>query len=689
MALHSSRYVRDTLEHNPDSMFQLRLDEVQVFNRMGVESKRRLSFPSRLADIRESAWQQEQARMRQGRDRDDGWRRIQVCVEESGSDEEDSSGGTGRGGANGNEKRTGDRLPSNQIPERGRSYKSHQIQRPSSSAYQEHGMRSDSGFHHGQRMASGSSAYREHGMTKPPALFSYHNVQKKSCLVEESAESETEEEEERELYEEEKCELFESEDEESEENGEEEEKEVRGRRKMSPNSSVKSLQAEARRRFSVGDPCFQFPSQPYVESPATLYIQPEDRLNYILEEEETEDEEEEEGGGGRHSEEEERITFTIEEEEEEEEDCERFPVLECDTPSYTVEEEEEEERVIPILIEEEEEGKNSWRLDQNFSHKEKSAAGETEPHVSLTRQERAAAIGEIVRSQQREVGARLRRNTREESVSAIGDLIKDLSAELEQLKQNRRVLESLRRNSTSEAPPVISKPPKGQNSGSRLMMGELRRRKPPRPEFTTYADLLETMCTASPSATAHQQSPSRRHSSVVLPTASSLLRAESKTSQPKRFSTAGGSLLSSSACRVVKEKEEPVVARETYSCDQLVTITKSLSCNSLDSLVSESSHSPPSSISPSMSYESESMTDLGSEQSSESELMSDPSSCDELWLLPQQVLAMDVDLLQAELPLSRSSTEDLRPEDLRFARASPSKSTFWMYSVVQGRLRSC
>merc|ERR1712108_74311 len=129
--------------------------------------------------------------------------------------------------------------------------------------------------------------------------------------------------------------------------------------------------------------------------------------------------------------------------------------------------------------------------------------------------------------------------------------------------------------------------------------------------------------------------------------------SRSKPSQPKRFSTAGGSLLSSSAYRVVKEKEEPVVARETYSCDQLVTITKSLSCNSLDSLVSESSHSPPSSISPSMSSESESM--------------SDPSSCDELWLLPQQVLAMDVDLLQAELPLSRSSSEDLRPEDLRFA----------------------
>ena len=77
-----NRYVRDTLEHNPDTMFQLRLDEVQVFNRldffkfynifisqfiksetplppirMGVESKRRLSFPSRLADIRSLALQ--------------------------------------------------------------------------------------------------------------------------------------------------------------------------------------------------------------------------------------------------------------------------------------------------------------------------------------------------------------------------------------------------------------------------------------------------------------------------------------------------------------------------------------------------------------------------------------------------------------------------------------------------------
>ena len=141
-----------------------------------------------------------------------------MCIEESGSDEEDAGGGT-----RGNDR---ERLPSNQIPERGRSYKSHQIKRPSAGGYQEHGIRSDSSYH--QRMTSGSSAYREHGMSKPPALFSYHNVQKKSCLVEESEEdSETgDEEEEREnLHEEEKEELFDSE--ESEENeGDEEEKVV-------------------------------------------------------------------------------------------------------------------------------------------------------------------------------------------------------------------------------------------------------------------------------------------------------------------------------------------------------------------------------------------------------------------------------------------------------------------------------
>ena len=207
---------------------------------------------------------------------------MQVCVEESGSDGEERSGN----GRDGNDKNPGDRFPSSHILERRRSYKSQQ----KGSAYQEHG----ASYHLGQRMGgSGLSAYREHGMTKPPALFSYHNVQKKSCLVEELEESETEEE--GEVYEEEKEELFESEDE-SEATEEEEEKEASwwqeeegsGRnwkeggsggkkmspsssswcseggswcseegsgRKMSPSSSVKGLQAEARRRFS-GDNTF-------------------------------------------------------------------------------------------------------------------------------------------------------------------------------------------------------------------------------------------------------------------------------------------------------------------------------------------------------------------------------------------------------------------------------------------------
>ena len=180
-------------------------------------------------------------------------------MEEGGSDEESGNGRGARG------SRTGDRIASNQLQERGRSYKSHQ-RRPSSSTLLEQRMSSGLSFHQGQR-----SAYREHGMTEPPALFSYHNVQKKSCLVEESEESETEEEE---FCEEEKEELFESGDEESEGSRQEEDDELgeeeiveeaswgSGRRKMSPGSpgspvrkmsprsTVKSLQAEARRRFS-------------------------------------------------------------------------------------------------------------------------------------------------------------------------------------------------------------------------------------------------------------------------------------------------------------------------------------------------------------------------------------------------------------------------------------------------------
>jgi len=669
MALHSSRYVRDTLEHDPDTMFQLRLDEVQVFDRMGVQSKRRLSFPSRLADIRESAWQQEQARMRQGRDRDDGWRRIQVCVEDnSGSDSE---------ARNISERRNENRLSSHHGRDKGRTYKSHNKQ--SMPFYEDY---VNAASQH--RMTS--SYVEHHGMMTepPPALFTYHNVQKKSCLVEESEEEEREEE----------SEFFESEEdfveacvveEEEEEIGEEADLgDDCGRgREMSPSSSVKSLQAEARRRFSVGDPCFQFPSQPYVDSPASLYIQPEDRLNYILEEEEEEvgSEHEEE------DEEEERITFSIEEEEEE--DYGRYSLSDCEgTPTYIVEEEEEqEERFIPIVIED---GGREKSFHPKLSPNHKELARETNPQDLLTRQEKAAEIGAMMRQRREDMGSRLRRNTRDENVSAIGDLIKDLSAELEQLKENRRVLESLRRHSSTEAP-VMAKPPKGQSSGGGVISDRVRR-PPARAEFTTYADLLETMCPTSmprahrqSSSTAHRQPvTSRRHSSVVIPKTSSLVSNQQdinkKLFPTKRFSPTRGSLIDN-AFPLVKEEKEQMC--ETYSCDQLVT-RRSLSVDSLDSATSHSPSSSKSSLS-----STESISDTLSDLSSESELMSDPASCDELWLLPQQVLAMDVDVLQAELPLSGTSAEDLRAEDLRFARASPSKSTFWMYSVVQGRLRSC
>ena len=104
-----------------------------------------------------------------------------------------------------------------------------------------------------------SSYVEHHGMMTepPPALFTYHNVQKKSCLVEECEEEEREEE----------SEFFESEEDFVESCLVEEEEEEIGEeaglgddcgrgREMSPSSSVKSLQAEARRRFSGGLPAF-------------------------------------------------------------------------------------------------------------------------------------------------------------------------------------------------------------------------------------------------------------------------------------------------------------------------------------------------------------------------------------------------------------------------------------------------
>ena len=309
-----------------------------------------------------------------------------------------------------------------------------------------------------------------------------------------------------------------------------------------------------------------------------------------------------------------------------------------------MEEGEEEERFIPIVIEDGGRG-NSFQPNLPPNHKE--LARETNPQDLLTCQEKAAEIGAMMRQRREDMGSRLRRNTRDESVSAIGDLIKDLSAELEQLKENRRVLESLRRHSSTEAP-VVAKPPKGQSSGGGVISDRVRR-PPARAEFTTYADLLETMCkTSTPpahrqsSSTAHRQPvTSRRHSSVVIPKTSSLVSNQQdinkKLFPTKRFSPTRGSLIGN-AFPLVKEEKEQVF--ETYSCDQLVT-RRSLSVDSLDSATSHSPSSSKSSLS-----STESMSDTGSDLSSESELMSDPASCDELWLLPQQVLAMDVDLLQ-------------------------------------------
>ena len=74
-----------------------------------------------------------------------------------------------------------------------------------------------------------------HGVSQEPALFTYHNVQKKSCLIgKEQEELEDEEEEEQE-------------DQEMEQEQEQEEQAPYGA--FEP-SNVPALQAEARRRFS-------------------------------------------------------------------------------------------------------------------------------------------------------------------------------------------------------------------------------------------------------------------------------------------------------------------------------------------------------------------------------------------------------------------------------------------------------
>merc|ERR1712004_318555 len=271
------------------------------------------------------------------------------------------------------------------------------------------------------------------------------------------------------------------------------------------------------------------------------------------------------------------------------------------TPTYIVEEEEEqEERFIPIVIED---GGREKSFHPKLSPNHKELARETNPQDLPSRQEKAAEIGALMRQRREDMGSRLRRNTRDENVSAIGDLIKDLSAELEQLKENRRVLESLRRHSSTEAP-VMAKPPKGQSSGGGVISDRVRR-PPARAEFTTYADLLETMCPTSrpgahrqSSSSAHRQPvTSRRHSSVVIPKTSSLVSNQQdinkKLFPTKRFSPTRGSLIGNAFTGMKEEKEQVC---ETYSCDQLVT-RRSLSVDSLDSATSHSPSSSKSSLS--------------------------------------------------------------------------------------------
>ena len=85
------------------------------------------------------------------------------------------------------------------------------------------------------------------GVSQEPALFTYHNVQKKSCLIGKEQEEEEQEEEQEDKEEEEEEEEEELEDQEMEQEQEREEQVPYGA--FEP-SNVPALQAEARRRFS-------------------------------------------------------------------------------------------------------------------------------------------------------------------------------------------------------------------------------------------------------------------------------------------------------------------------------------------------------------------------------------------------------------------------------------------------------
>jgi len=634
MSLHSGSYIRDMVGHQPTNMFQLRTDEVQVFNRMGVENKRRISFPSRLADIRESVWLQEKERKEESDNNNNGWRRIQVSIE--------------------------------------------------------------------------PGITRENGHTRPlveePVLFTYHNVQNKSCLVEEVEEEEDEEEEE-----------------EWDSEKEDQDREER-RNRISSFGDVRDIQTEARRRFSVGDPCFQFPAHPYFDRSSDLYIQHHDRLNYIVEEEEGRSRKMgyywKEGERFSEEEDEEEVTLSLEEEEEEieEEIEESYTVGNCDDEtSYIVEEEEDEMRTIPIVIEQ-----------RDFERKPR------------------------------------RTNSRVEDTSSIGELIKDLSEELAQLKRNREMLETLKQSSgkcqgkekkiTTYAELVERLD--GGDGGSCGEMADINRwretqryqhnnrcgdrnrhgnrnRQERRNGFgerngfcernglgerngfderngfggrnglSERNGLRERSCSVERNSFVERNGFGKRNHSTDRIRWGDRNRLEDKNSyadksryrnkNPPHDKNSRGDKISfvdsvhhrvdkTSIVDKLPPRPELRMDRTRFYNGNIGKAREREQKEEYEQEEEEDEERDDEEAEDEEEEDEEEVEDRGEEKY---ELMSDPSACDELWLLPQQVLAMDVDLLQAELSLPSTSREGLR-----FARASPSKSTFWMYTV-QGRLRAC
>lgn len=154
----------------------------------------------------------------------------------------------------------------------------------------------------------------------------------------------------------------------------------------------------------MGDPCFQFPTHPYIAPPSFLQITSQERLNYIVEETENKN-----GKGAE----------ILHEKKNKERDGEQMMGLKREgtfivrdrqkCKSYLMEEEAGDMMPIPTVIEEcKAEGKQ-------------------------------------------------RRNTRVEDTNSICELIKDLSEELDQLKRNRQLLENIRGNSATSSDKIEQK----------------------------------------------------------------------------------------------------------------------------------------------------------------------------------------------------------------------------------------